>query len=115
MSARPAGPMELEPEPLRVVLAVFAALYPEHGAAAADEIRRMADKHPGTDADQLLDLACALADQDDERAEQLASAFARPLHRNSVSGAPDLPIGIRVTQILNDSVRAILEYNVDRF
>jgi hypothetical protein len=91
---------QLEPEPLRVVLTVFAALYPDHGVVAADLIRAMSAKHPNTDAGALLDLCLSLIDGNAELAEQQARGLAdRHVHESPLD-APGLPITTRVAGLL---------------
>jgi hypothetical protein len=88
-----------EPEPVRVVLAVFAALYPHHGAATADRIRDMAARHRDTDAGMLLSLCLSLINGDDELAEQQARSLTGH-RRESHLDAPGLPVTTRAAEVL---------------
>jgi hypothetical protein len=91
---------ELEPGPLRVILAVFAALYPEHGVAAAGLIGDMSAKHPDTDVAALLNLCLSLIDGDAGLAERRARGIADCHVNDSHLDAPGLPITVRATGLL---------------
>lgn len=89
-----------ESEPTRVVLAALAGLYPDHGAAATDEIRAMAETYAGTDVGTFVALILALISGKSELAEQHAQSLAlRPFEAASLR-APGLPIATRAAQLI---------------
>jgi hypothetical protein len=94
---------EVEPEPMRVVLAVLAALYPEHGADIAESIRAMARVFPNTDVSALLDLTLTLIEQDDEQTERHVLKLADQIRRGEALGAAGVPIATRVAVILAET------------
>lgn len=91
---------EREPEPMRVVLAALAALYPDYGTAAADRIRAMSAQYPDTGAGALLSLCLSLINGDSDLAEQQARSLANRYVHASALDAPGLPIATRAAQLL---------------
>jgi hypothetical protein len=91
---------EVESEPARVELAAFAALYPEHGVAVAEQVQAMAERYPNTDVSALLGLDLALICGDLESAERQARNLAA--HHSSADAleAPGLSITNRVAELL---------------
>lgn len=91
---------EFESEPARVELAVLAALYPDHAAAAEASIRTMAGTYANTDVGALLNLSLSLIGGNVDLAEQQARSLAvRPVDTSALN-APDLPITSRAAQLM---------------
>ena len=91
-----------EPPLIRLYLATLAALYPEPGQAARDQVAEMSRLHAGTDAAALLDLVAALIARDEQGATQAAEFLAAGIHgldRHPLDAA-NLPVAVRATRLL---------------
>jgi hypothetical protein len=100
---------EREPSLIKVVLASLAGLFPEHGVVLRDEIRQLAQRYPGSGVAVFSDLLVALADGDAPRIGRPAALMVDGLGGVDPDDldAPQLPIEIRVTNILWEACLSI--------